>query len=181
LELEQLEQPELLPELPDEEDSPLLRCAKTDICFCSFSLLHSGHRGLLLPMTRASNSLPQERQTKSNKGIRFSPNYIKNLIMTAPYQGFTPGKTIEILPGPLTNTQYILIGELSSSFCTKKTFTGKSCSRKHSLTLLSFCYFLQGTAVISGQRRENKKSAAGKNLQPRSVKKILGKFFHDCF
>jgi len=123
LELEQLEQPELLPELPDEEDSPLLRCAKTDICFCSFSLLHSGHRGLLLPMTRASNSLPQERQTKSNKGINFSPNYIKKFIMTAAYQGLNHVKIIEILPGPPTITQYIPIGELSSSICTKKTFT----------------------------------------------------------
>jgi len=71
LELEQLEQPEPLLEPPDEEVPLPLRCAKIDICFSRFSLWHSGHRGLLLPMTSASNSLPQERQIKSNKGIYF--------------------------------------------------------------------------------------------------------------
>jgi hypothetical protein len=73
LELEQLEQPELPPDPPDEDDSPLLLCAKTDICFCRSSLWQQGHFGLLLPMTSASNSLPQARQIKSNKGICFLP------------------------------------------------------------------------------------------------------------
>jgi hypothetical protein len=87
LELEQLEQPEPLPDPPDLEESPVLRCAKTDICFCRSSLLHSGHSGLVLPMTRASNSLPQERQIKSNNGIGFSPGSTKKIIMPPFYQG----------------------------------------------------------------------------------------------
>jgi hypothetical protein len=78
LELEQLEQPEPLAEPPEEEESPLLLWAKTDICFCRSSLWHFGHFGLLLPITRASNSVPQERQIKSNKGICFSPKSIIN-------------------------------------------------------------------------------------------------------
>jgi hypothetical protein len=72
LELEQLEHPDPLPE-PSEEEFPLLRWAKTDICFSRSSLWHFGHFGLLRPMTSASNSLPQERQIKSNKGICVSP------------------------------------------------------------------------------------------------------------
>jgi len=77
LELEQLEQPEPLLEPPDEVEPPLLRCANTDICFSRSSLLHSGHCGLLLPITSASNSLPQARQIKSNRGIRSSPITLK--------------------------------------------------------------------------------------------------------
>ena len=72
-ELEQLEHPDPLPELPDEEESPPLRWAKTDICFLRSSLLQSGQLGFLLPMTSVSNSLPQERQIKSNKGICYTP------------------------------------------------------------------------------------------------------------
>ena len=75
MELEQLEHPEPPLDPLDEEESPLLRCAKTDICFCRSLLWHSGHFGLLFPMTRASNSLPQERQIKSNKGICVFSNY----------------------------------------------------------------------------------------------------------
>jgi hypothetical protein len=84
LELEQLEHPEPLLELSDEEVRPALRCAKTDICFSRSSLWHLGHFGLLLPMTRASNSLPQERQIKSNKGICFFSHFKK--IMTGAFQ-----------------------------------------------------------------------------------------------
>jgi len=73
LELEQPEHPEPLCDPPAPEESPLHRCAKTDICFCRSGLWHSGHFGLLLPMTSASNSLPQERQIKSNIGICFLP------------------------------------------------------------------------------------------------------------
>jgi hypothetical protein len=76
LELEQLEHPEPLPDPPDEEELPLLRWAKTDICFSRSSLWHFGHFGLLLPITSVSNSSPQERQTKSNKGICISPSSI---------------------------------------------------------------------------------------------------------
>ena len=57
----------------DEEESLLERWAKTDICFCKSSLWHSGQRGLLLPITRVSNSLPQARQIKSNNGIYCTP------------------------------------------------------------------------------------------------------------
>jgi len=65
--------PPLLPELPDEDELPPLLWAKTDICLTRSLLLQSGHVGLLLPMTRASNSLPQERQTKSNNGMKHTP------------------------------------------------------------------------------------------------------------
>jgi hypothetical protein len=75
----ELEQPEQFEPLPAPE-SPLLLWAKTDICFSRSSLPHSGHSGLLLPMTRVSNSLPQARQIKSYNGILFSPGSKKKLL-----------------------------------------------------------------------------------------------------
>ena len=71
--LEQPAQFEPPPAPPDMPESPPLLWAKTDICFCSSSLPHCGQLGLSDPMTRVSNSLPQERQTKSYSGIFSSP------------------------------------------------------------------------------------------------------------
>jgi hypothetical protein len=74
LQLPPAQPPQLGPEEPEEEPSPVLPPppdlkAKVDICFVRSSLSQLGQYGLSLPKTRASNSLPQELQIKSYKGM----------------------------------------------------------------------------------------------------------------